>query len=112
MLSCGRSGDRFKGSPIVKIRAEGLAPGEYTVTEISDDVAARYEIQEGQTVTVSAGGFAEVKFHNELPRGQIVELELLPGYVPLGLCFGASMSPPKFQRQYAITELHEPSPEV
>ncbi len=51
---------------------EGLAPGEYTVTEITDKVTARYEIQEGQTVTVTAGDLAEVKFHNKLLRGQIV----------------------------------------
>ncbi len=63
---------KFKTDKNGEIRVEGLAPGEYTVTEITDKVTARYEIQEGQTVTVTAGDLAEVKFHNKLLRGQIV----------------------------------------
>ncbi len=63
---------KFKTDKNGEIRVEGLAPGEYTVTEISDKVTARYEIQEGQTVTVTVGDLAEVKFHNKLLRGQIV----------------------------------------
>ena len=63
---------KFKTDKNGQIRVEGLAPGEYTVTEISDKVTANYEIQEGQTVTVTTGDIAEVKFHNKLLRGQIV----------------------------------------
>uniref|UniRef100_UPI002AC99CB3 VaFE repeat-containing surface-anchored protein n=1 Tax=Acutalibacter intestini TaxID=3093659 RepID=UPI002AC99CB3 len=63
---------KFKTDKNGEIRVEGLAPGEYTVTEISDKVTARYEIQEGKTVTVTTGDLAEVKFHNKLLRGQIV----------------------------------------
>uniref|UniRef100_UPI002AC8B9B8 VaFE repeat-containing surface-anchored protein n=1 Tax=Acutalibacter intestini TaxID=3093659 RepID=UPI002AC8B9B8 len=63
---------KFKTDKNGEIRVEGLAPGEYTVTEISDKVTARYEIQEGKTVTITTGDLAEVKFHNKLLRGQIV----------------------------------------
>ncbi|WP_217957945.1 VaFE repeat-containing surface-anchored protein [Acutalibacter muris] len=64
---------KFKTDKNGEIRVENLAPGEYTVTEISDKVTARYEVQEGKTVTVTADGkTAEVKFHNKLLRGQIV----------------------------------------
>ncbi len=64
---------KFKTDKNGEIRVEGLTPGEYTVTEISDKVTARYEVQEGKTVTVTADGkTAEVKFHNKLLRGQIV----------------------------------------
>ena len=63
---------KFKTDKNGEIRVEGLTPGEYTVTEISDKVTARYEIEEGKTVTVTTGNLAEVKFHNKLLRGQIV----------------------------------------
>ena len=63
---------KFKTNEDGEIHVDNLAPGEYTVTEIADKVTARYEIQEGQTVTVTAGEQAEVKFHNKLLRGQIV----------------------------------------
>ena len=63
---------KFKTDKNGEIRVEGLAPGEYTVTEISDKVTSRYEIEEGKTVTVTTGDLAEVKFHNKLLRGQIV----------------------------------------
>lgn len=56
-----------------EIYISGLVPGEYTVTEIADKVTARYEVQEGKTVTVTAGEVpTEVKFHNKLLRGEIV----------------------------------------
>ena len=63
---------KFKTDKNGEIRVEGLAPGEYTVTEISDKVTSRYEIEEGKTVTVTTGDLTEVKFHNKLLRGQIV----------------------------------------
>ncbi|WP_217959090.1 VaFE repeat-containing surface-anchored protein [Acutalibacter muris] len=64
---------KFKTDKNGEIRVDNLVPGEYTVTEISDKVTARYEVQEGKTVTVTADGkTAEVKFHNKLLRGQIV----------------------------------------
>lgn len=64
---------KFKTDKNGEIRVDNLVPGEYTVTEISDKVTARYEVQEGKTVTVTADGkTAEVKFHNQLLRGQIV----------------------------------------
>ncbi len=52
------------------IAAEGLLPGEYTVTEILPQ-GSPYEQQPPQTVTVTAGETAEVKFHNTLRRGNV-----------------------------------------
>lgn len=73
-----------------EIRVEGLAPGEYTVTEISDQVTARYEVQEGKTVTVTADGkTAEVNFYNKLLRGQIIGRKTDAEGKPLeGVTFG------------------------
>lgn len=46
-----------------------LAPGQYTVTEVTDN---KYEPQEPQTVTVVSGRTATVTFSNVLKRGDLV----------------------------------------
>ena len=80
---------KFKTNKNGEIHVDNLAPGEYTVTEISDKVTARYEIQEGKTVTVTAGDTAEVKFHNKLLRGQITSRKTDTQGNPLeGVTFG------------------------
>ena len=54
-----------------EIYIEGLAPGEYTVTEQESDMTARYEIPAGQTVEVTADQAATVELYNALLRGKI-----------------------------------------
>jgi uncharacterized surface anchored protein len=48
---------------------EGLAPGEYTVTE---QTPPRYRLQASQTVTVAPGRTAEVSFRNVLGRASLL----------------------------------------
>ena len=50
------------------ITVSNLKPGDYTVTELSDN---RYEPQEPQTVTVVSGRTAVVTFSNTLKRGSL-----------------------------------------
>ena len=48
-----------------EIQVDNLQPGEYTVTELSED---RYVPQEAQTITVQAGQVATVEFSNILKK--------------------------------------------
>lgn len=51
-----------------EMQLDDLRPGNYTVTEQSDD---RYEPQEVRQVTVISGQVATVAFHNTLKRGSL-----------------------------------------
>ena len=72
-----------------EIYIEGLAPGEYTVTEQESDMTARYEIPAGQTVTVTAEEATTVEFYNQLLRGKITGHKTGAEQAPLeGVTFG------------------------
>ena len=72
-----------------EIYIEGLAPGEYTVTEQESDMTARYEIPAGQTVEVTADQAATVEFYNALLRGKITGHKTGVEQKPLeGVTFG------------------------
>ena len=72
-----------------EIYIEGLAPGEYTVTEQESDMTARYEIPAGQTVEVTADQAATVEFYNALLRGKITGHKTGAEQAPLeGVTFG------------------------
>ena len=72
-----------------KIYIEGLAPGEYTITEQESDLTARYEIPAGQTVTVTAKEATTVEFYNQLLRGKITGHKTGAEQAPLeGVTFG------------------------
>lgn len=51
-----------------EILVEGLAPGEYTITESSYE---QYKAQQPQTVIVENGKTAVAQFHNELKKGNL-----------------------------------------
>ena len=72
-----------------EIYIEGLAPGEYTVTEQESDMTARYEIPAGQTVEVTADQAATVELYNALLRGKITGHKTGAEQAPLeGVTFG------------------------
>ena len=72
-----------------EIYIEGLAPGEYTITEQENDQTARYEIPAGQTVTVTAEEATTVEFYNQLLRGKITGHKTGVEQKPLeGVTFG------------------------
>ena len=59
---------------------QDLVPGEYTITEVDNDVTARYIIEAGKTVTITSGGEpAEVEFHNKLKRGSVYVVKTAEG---------------------------------
>lgn len=51
-----------------QIQIDNLMPGDYTVTELTED---RYEPQESRNVTVVAGQTSTVTFDNKLKRGDL-----------------------------------------
>ncbi len=72
-----------------KIYIEGLAPGEYTITEQESGLTARYEIPAGQTVEVTADQATTVEFYNALLRGKITGHKTGAEQAPLeGVTFG------------------------
>ena len=72
-----------------EIYIEGLAPGEYTITEQESNLTARYEIPAGQTVEVTADQAATVEFYNQLLRGKITGHKTGAEEMPLeGVTFG------------------------
>ncbi len=65
--------ETFKTDAQGEIYIQDLPLGEYTVTEIENDITARYVIEDGKTVTVEAGeDAATVEFRNKLRRGNIL----------------------------------------
>ena len=72
-----------------EIYIEGLAPGEYTITEQESEMTSRYEIPAGQTVEVTADQAATVEFYNALLRGKITGHKTGAEQAPLeGVTFG------------------------
>ena len=49
-----------------EISVEGLRIGEYTVSEVSDNVSAGYILPADKKVTVKVGETVEIEMHNEL----------------------------------------------
>ncbi len=63
-----------------QIYVQDLVPGEYTVTEVENDVAAKYIIEAGKTVTITSGNdSAQVEFHNKLKRGSVYVIKTAEG---------------------------------
>lgn len=63
-----------------QIYVQDLVPGEYTVTEVENDVTAKYIIEAGKTVTITSGEEpAEVEFHNKLKRGFVYIVKTAEG---------------------------------
>ena len=55
-----------------QIYVQDLVPGEYTITEVENDVTAKYIIEAGKTVTITPNDEpAEIEFHNKLKRGSV-----------------------------------------
>ncbi|NBK79545.1 Cna B-type domain-containing protein [bacterium D16-76] len=55
-----------------QIYVQDLVPGEYSVTEVENDVTAKYIIEAGKTVTITPNDEpAEIEFHNKLKRGSV-----------------------------------------
>ena len=55
-----------------QIYVQDLVPGEYTITEVENDVTAKYIIEAGKTVTITPNDEpAEIEFHNRLKRGSV-----------------------------------------
>ena len=70
--------ETFKTDAQGEIYIQDLPLGEYTVTEIENDITDRYVIEDGKTVTVEAGTEpATAEFYNKLKRGslRIVKVE-------------------------------------
>ena len=64
--------ETFKTDKQGEIYVQDLVPGEYTVTEVENDVTAKYVIEAGKTVTITSGDkTSEVEFHNKLKRGSV-----------------------------------------
>lgn len=49
-----------------EISIDGLRIGEYTVSEVSDNVSAGYILPADKKVTVKVGETVEIEMHNEL----------------------------------------------
>ncbi len=63
-----------------QIYVQDLVPGEYTVTEVENDVTAKYIIEASKTVTITSGDEpAEVEFHNKLKRGSVYVVKTAEG---------------------------------
>lgn len=85
------------------ISIANLKPGEYTVTELSDN---RYEPQEPQTVTVVSGRTAVVTFSNTLKRGRLEVTKSSEDNLVEGVkfhLFGTSLSGLTVD-EYAVTD--------
>ena len=55
-----------------QIYVQDLVPGEYTVTEVENDVTAKYIIEAGKTATITPNDEpTEIEFHNKLKRGSV-----------------------------------------
>jgi len=70
--------ETFKTDAQGKIYIQDLPLGEYTVTEIENDITFHYIIEDGKTVTVEAGTEpTTAEFYNKLKRGslRIVKVE-------------------------------------
>ena len=81
--------ETFKTDAQGQIYIQDLLPGEYLVTELDNDVTARYVIEAGKTVTVSGEDAATVEFHNKLRRGNIWGRKTNEAKEPLtGVVFG------------------------
>ena len=82
--------ETFKTDTQGRIYIQDLLPGEYLVTELDNDVTARYVIEEGKTVTVTSGeDAATIEFHNKLRRGNILGRKINESKEPLtGVVFG------------------------
>ena len=82
--------ETFKTDAQGQIYIQDLVPGEYLVTELDNDVTARYVIEAGKTVTISSGEeAATVEFHNKLRRGNILGRKTNTSKEPLtGVVFG------------------------
>lgn len=82
--------ETFKTDALGEIYIQDLTPGEYLVTELENDVTARYVIEAGKAVTVTSGeDAATVEFHNELRRGNILGRKTNEAKEPLtGVVFG------------------------
>ena len=87
-----------------EIYIEGLAPGEYTITEQENDQTARYEIPAGQTVTVTSEEATTVEFYNALLKGRITGHKTGAEQAPLeGVTFGLfSAEATEFTEENAI----------
>ncbi len=73
-----------------QIYVQDLLPGEYKITELFNEVTAKYVIEEGKVVTVTSEDEAvTVEFHNKLRRGQIAGRKTDAAKNPLaGVVFG------------------------
>lgn len=82
--------ETFKTDAQGEIYIQDLPLGEYTVTEIENDITDRYVIEDGKTVTIEAGEDAvTVEFHNKLRRGNILGRKTNEAKKPLtGVVFG------------------------
>ena len=72
--------ETFTTDKLGEIYVQDLVPGEYTVTEVDNDVTAKYIIEAGKTVTITSGDEpAEVEFHNKLKRGSVYVVKTAEG---------------------------------
>ena len=63
-----------------QIYVQDLVPGEYTITEVENDVTTKYIIEAGKTVTITSGEEpAEVEFLNKLKRGSVYVVKTAEG---------------------------------
>lgn len=86
-----------------EIQVNDLAPGRYTVTEIS---SKEYEPQESKQVTVIGGQTASVSFHNTLKKGSLKVTKTSEDGMTEGVKFrlsGTSLSGQKVD-EYAVTD--------
>lgn len=86
-----------------EIQVNDLAPGRYTVTEIS---SKEYEPQESKQVTVIGGQTASVTFHNTLKKGSLKVTKTSEDGLTEGMKFrlsGTSLSGLKVD-EYAVTD--------
>ena len=86
-----------------EVQIDNLAPGNYTVTELTEN---RYETQESRRVTVVSGQTATVTFNNVLKRGDLTVTKTSEDGLVEGLTFhlyGTSLSGQKVD-EYATTD--------
>ena len=63
-----------------QIYVQDLVPGEYTVTEVDNDLTSKYIIEAGKTVTITSSDEpAQVEFHNKLKRGSVYVVKTAEG---------------------------------
>ena len=92
-----------KTGPNGEVQIDNLAPGNYTVTELTEN---RYETQESRRVTVVSGQTATVTFNNVLKRGDLTVTKTSEDGLVEGLTFhlyGTSLSGQKVD-EYATTD--------